>query len=60
MGSVVSEDVIVSFARSSGPGGQNVNKVNTKVDMRLPLHKAEWIPESVKEAVMRKVQSCAY
>ncbi|MDR2485160.1 MAG: aminoacyl-tRNA hydrolase, partial [Treponema sp.] len=26
-----------SFSRSSGPGGQNVNKVNTKVTMRLRL-----------------------
>lgn len=26
-----------SFSRSSGPGGQNVNKVNTKVTLHLPL-----------------------
>ncbi|KAI9773424.1 MAG: hypothetical protein M1840_007640 [Geoglossum simile] len=28
----------VSFSRSSGPGGQNVNKVNSKATLRVPLH----------------------
>jgi ribosome-associated protein len=27
----------ISFARSSGPGGQNVNKLNTKSVIRVPL-----------------------
>ncbi|KAI9492615.1 hypothetical protein BDB00DRAFT_765035 [Zychaea mexicana] len=37
----------ILFSRSSGPGGQNVNKVSTKVDMRLRLNKKdsdEWLP----------------
>ncbi|KAJ6167022.1 hypothetical protein N7470_002469 [Penicillium chermesinum] len=27
----------VSFSRSSGPGGQNVNKVNSKATLKIPL-----------------------
>ncbi|GMH39288.1 hypothetical protein BSKO_07186 [Bryopsis sp. KO-2023] len=48
------DDVEVSFARSSGPGGQNVNKLNTKVDMRLNLKNAPWIPDVVVDAVHKK------
>ena len=34
------EDVTIAFSRSGGAGGQNVNKVSTKVDMRLHLERA--------------------
>lgn len=34
------DDYQIGFSRSSGPGGQNVNKVNTKVSLRLDLKQA--------------------
>jgi len=39
----------VSFSRSSGAGGQNVNKVNTKAEVRFHLEKSLWLSISVKE-----------
>lgn len=38
-----------SAARSSGPGGQNVNKVNSKVTVRWKLVASESLPADVKE-----------
>ncbi len=33
------EDVRMKMSRSSGPGGQNVNRRSTKVQVRLPISK---------------------
>src|SRR5687768_11330274 len=38
-----------TYARSSGPGGQNVNKVNSKAQLRWPLLSSPSIPEEVRE-----------
>lgn len=38
---IPAQDLSVRFVRSSGPGGQNVNKVATKVELRLELRQTE-------------------
>ena len=50
--SVVPRDALTfRFARSSGPGGQHVNKVNTKVDARFVLNDATWLTELEKQTI---------
>ncbi|XP_052052845.1 peptidyl-tRNA hydrolase ICT1, mitochondrial isoform X2 [Apodemus sylvaticus] len=41
----------ISYCRSSGPGGQNVNKVNSKAEVRFHLASADWIAEPVRQKI---------
>lgn len=37
-----------TFSRSSGAGGQNVNKLNTKATLRFNVDTADWLDEHTK------------
>ncbi|XP_068218988.1 large ribosomal subunit protein mL62 [Palaemon carinicauda] len=56
-GYIPMEKLVISYSRSGGPGGQNVNKVNTKVDLRFHLNEAQWLPDQLKEKVREKFKT---
>lgn len=49
-------EIEFSASRSSGPGGQNVNKVNTKAEIRFQVETAEWLPYNVRQR-LKELQS---
>jgi len=50
------EEFEFSFARSGGPGGQNVNKVNSKALLRWPVARSGALPEDVRGRFLAKYQ----
>ncbi|MCO5058706.1 MAG: aminoacyl-tRNA hydrolase [Rhizobiaceae bacterium] len=50
----IDEDAVEeSFIRASGPGGQNVNKVATAVQLRFDVHKARGLTAYVRDRAIR-------
>lgn len=48
-------EVKYSSSRSKGPGGQNVNKVNTKVDLKFNIPDSKILNHDQKETLLRKL-----
>lgn len=49
-------EIVYSASRSGGPGGQNVNKVNTKIELRFNVRESLALNEDEKEILFRELK----
>jgi ribosome-associated protein len=55
--SMLTKELTFSASRSGGPGGQNVNKVNTKVTLKFDVLHSEILNEEEKDLITEKLAS---
>ena len=53
---IPTSEFTLSFSRSSGPGGQNVNKTSTRVELRFDVTKSNSLSESQRQIVVGRLR----
>lgn len=48
------DELAETFVRSSGPGGQNVNKVSSAVELRFDVARSTALPEAVRQRLLAR------
>ncbi len=51
---IADEELVERFVRSSGPGGQNVNKVASAVELRFDAARSPSLPEDVRARLLAR------
>jgi len=53
--SIREEDVVLTFSRSSGPGGQKVNKTSTRVTVHFDVTNSDSLTDQQKKRILKRL-----
>ncbi|KAI3378528.1 hypothetical protein SNEBB_004112 [Seison nebaliae] len=52
-GDINMKELQIKYLKGSGPGGQNINKVNTKVQIKFNIDNISWLNSETKELLKK-------